>query len=187
MGLCRSHGAKLIGNDLVVVGADSETEKVVTRGGTRFLSLRYESIIRNMPELINLFPSQEEDPWLRKVLVSPSQANIEVCVEDMAVKSAFIVHVDETKKHLFVKSADNTVTRLYLNENFSRYIRATCMALLGENLQYLGYVPSFDTEVLFNKRVLLMDRLLKGYSMKYVSGPLEMVVDYIAMQSSGSG
>jgi hypothetical protein len=182
LGLCRTCGAQLIGNDLVIIGSRNQQDKLVAYGGTRFLSLRYESISRNMPDLLHLFPERNEDPWLRKVIVHPLRASIGLCLEETPLCGTFLVHVDETKDGLFIKSADSLVTRLYLNENFSRYIRGTCIALLGENLQYLGYVPSFDSETLFAKRTKLMDRLITEYSMKFVSGPLEKVVKYIASQ-----
>lgn len=182
--LCRSHGAQLIGNDLVIIGSRNRDDKVVTHSGTKFLSLRYESISRNMPDLLHLFPEHDEDPWLRKIIVNPLRANIDSCAEETPLCGTFLVHVDETKDKLFIKSADTLVTRLYLNENFSRYIRGTCISLLGENLQYLGYVPSFDSRVLFSKRTKLMNRLITEYSMKFVSGPLERVVGYIASQCS---
>jgi hypothetical protein len=183
LGLCRSHGGRLIGNDLVVIGSSGDRNRIVAHGGTKFLSLRFESIQRNMPDLLHLFPNQKEDPWLRKVLVHPPKAGIDLCSEEMPLGGAFLVHVDETKKNVLVKSADTVVSRLYLNENFSRYIRGTCLALLGEKLRYLGYIPSFDSATLFAKRAKLMDRLFTEYSMKYVSGPLGEVVDFIGSES----
>lgn len=183
LGLCRSHGGRLIGNDLVIIGSANKGGKIVTRSGTKFLSLRYESIQRNMPDLLYLFPERDEDPWLRKALVHPPRANINLCPEEMSLGGVFLVHVDETKSNLFVKSADTVVNRLYVNENFSRYIRGTCVALLGERLRYLGYVPSFDSEELFAQRSELMGRLFTEHSMRFVSGPLEKVVQYIASEN----
>lgn len=179
LGLCRLHGGQLIGNDLVIIGSTENNGKIVAHGGTKFLSLRYESIQRNMPDLLELFPESSEDPWLRKVLVNPQKARIDLCLGEMPLDRVFLVHVDETKKNILVKSADTVVNRLYVNENFSRYIRGTCLALMGEKLRYLGYVPSFDSAILFEKRVKLMDRLFTEYAMKFVSGPLGKVVDYI--------
>jgi hypothetical protein len=179
--LCQKQGAKLIGNDLVVLGATGKAEPILIRGGTKFLSLRYESIRRSMPHLLNLFPAQGEDAWLRKVTAEPSAANIDIHQEKITpLAKAFLVHVDDTKEDLFVAAADTLVTRLYLNENFSRYIRGTSIALLGERLQYLGYLPSFDSKTLFAKRTSLIDRLLTEHLMQYVSGPLGKIVDYIA-------
>ncbi|MCX6787126.1 MAG: hypothetical protein NTY93_01205 [Candidatus Kaiserbacteria bacterium] len=183
LGLCRSYGGRLIGNDLVVVGSASENGEIVTRSGTKFLSFRRESIQRNIPDLLHLFPEGNEDSWLQKVLVHPPKVNIKMCDGEVPLGNAYFVHVDETKNDLFVKSANNVVNRLYLNENFSRYIRCTCIALLDDKLRYLGYVPSFDSKVLFAKRAKIIERLFSEYSMKFVSGPLGKVVDYIVSES----
>lgn len=180
--LCQLHQARLIGNDLVVVGSIEENGEVVIPDGTKFLSLRYESIRRNLPDLLYLFPTMGEDPWLQKVLRQPAEAGISVREGSTPLFKVFLVHVDETKSRLFTQSADTLVTRLYLNENFSRYIRNTCTPLLGKDRKFLGYVPSLDSEILFKKRALLMERLLGEYKMQYVSGSLEQVVGHIFSQ-----
>jgi hypothetical protein len=180
LGLCRTHGAQLIGNDLVIIGSSKKGDRLKIHGGTKFITLRYESIRRNMPDLLNLFPDKADDPWLRKVSLFPQRANISLHIGDALLTKAYIVHVDETKDEVFVKAADNLITRLYLNENFSRYIRGTCVAILGQGLKHLGYVPSFDSEELFSHRVVVMEQLLSEYSMMYISGPLMKVVEYIA-------
>lgn len=187
IGLCRWRGGRLIGNDLVSVGIVRESGQITVRSGTKFLSFRYESIRRSMPDLLHLFPPRDEDPWLRKALLHPSEASVSIHEGALPLVGAFLVHVDETKDTLTAKSADSAVTRLYLNENFSRYIRGSCIALLGEHLEYLGYVPSFDSDSLFARRKALMERLLGEHSMQYVSGPVGKVVDHIASRCGGRG
>jgi hypothetical protein len=177
--LCKNYGGKLIGNDLVVVGLPKEDDNVIMRSGTKFLHLRYESISRNMPELLHLFPEKNDDSWLRKVIIDPPDAGIDLCFGKVSLLNVFLVHIDETKDNLLVKSADTIVNRLYLNENFSRYIKGTCITLFGEKLNYLGYVPSFDSKLLFLKRANIMELLFAKYSMKFVSGSLEKVTEYI--------
>jgi len=182
LSLCRYRGARLMGNDLVVIGSEEHRSSIKIHSGTKFITLRYESILRNMPDLLHLFPDKNEDSWLRKVSVLPKQANIGLYLGDAPLANVFMVHVDETKNDIFVKSANNLVTRLYINENFSRYIRGTCLAVLGRKLEHLGYIPSFDSEALFAHRVVLIERLFTEYAMVYVSGPLEKVVEYVASQ-----
>ncbi|MBY0472868.1 hypothetical protein K2Q00_01100 [Patescibacteria group bacterium] len=179
LGLCRWHGGKLIGNDLVQLGFDSVRQKVVARNGTKYFHLRYESMRRNLPDTLSLFPPIRTDPWLHKVFRMPDELGIEVQTTPVDIARSFLVHVDDTLQGLFVRPADGVVTRLYLNENFSRYIRATSIALFGAELEFLGYVPSLDTEELFGKRKILIEHLIRVPSMMYVSGPLKDVTDYI--------
>lgn len=70
--------------------------------------------------------------------------------------------------------------RLYLNENFSRYIRGGSVTLLDQHFSFLGYVPSLDSPSLFQNRARLMDRMIKTPSMLYVSGKLADVAGFIA-------
>lgn len=177
--LCKHYGAELIGNDLVVVGYSNDG-KLVLQNGTKFFHIRYESAKRNLPELIRFFPDNtNNDTWLLKTIINPSDLNIKTYDDPVSLKKIFLVHVDETKNDLIVKSADNLVNRLYLNENFSRYIRATCISLFEENFHYLGYVPSFDSELLFQKRAKIMESFFKEFSMEFVSGSLERISGYI--------
>lgn len=177
--LCKNHNAELIGNDLVVVGCANDG-KLVLQSGTKFFHIRYESAKRNLPELIRFFPDNtNNDTWLLKTIINPLDLNIKTCDSPVSLKKIFLVHVDETKNDLIVKSADNLVNRLYLNENFSRYIRGTCISLFEENFRYLGYTPSFDSELLFQKRAKIMESFFSEFSMKFVSGSLERISEYI--------
>lgn len=185
LALCRWHDARLIGNDLVVFGINKEKNQMTTRGGTKFFHLRYESIRRNIPELLHLFPPSEEDLWLRKVMVNAADVGISTEDKPVQILCAYLVHVDETQGSFFTKLADSVVTRLYLNENFSRYIRGGSIALLDQDLSFLGFVPSFDSAALFRHRTTLIEKLLKEPPMLYVSGKLSEVASFIASYANG--
>nr|MCR5476207.1 hypothetical protein [Lachnospiraceae bacterium] len=65
--LCTKYDFELIGNDRNIIGLDNNAIKVYD--GTKFLFLRYESVIRNLPHLIKYFSNDEEDTWLNKVKI----------------------------------------------------------------------------------------------------------------------
>jgi hypothetical protein len=180
--ICKEYQALLLGNDLVIIG--TENNKTLITNGTKFFHLRHESIKRNLPELLHLFPKQNNDScsWIRKIFLDPHECDINPCAEKVYLNTAFVVHVDETKKDLYVSSADTLTNRLYLNENFSRYIRGTCISLLTEE-GYLGYIPSFDSKNKFAKRKKVIDNLFGKHEIRFVSGPLEKVTDYIISQN----
>jgi hypothetical protein len=181
--MCRDYQALLLGNDLVIIGI--ENSKISITNGTKFFHLRYESIKRNLPELLHLFPEPEQDnmcSWIRKMFLEPHECGIKSCSEKVYLNAAFVVHVDETKKDLYVSSADTLVNRLYLNENFSRYIRGSCLSLLTKE-GYLGYIPSFDSKSRFTKRKKVIVDLFENHKIRFVSGPLEKVADYIISQN----
>lgn len=177
--LCRKYGARLIANDLCVLGCRGGS--VIARGGTKFFFLRRESVKRNLPDLLQFFASiPPTDPWLDKVKISHERIGVQCEDAEIRIRSAFLLHVDETKARTIHMSADGIATRLYLNENFSRYIRSSCTVMIGGNdSDYLGYIPSLDQEEFFSMRRRLMLSVTRGCNLEYVSGPLEGVLDYV--------
>ena len=181
--LCRQYGASLIANDLTVIG--KRKNRLTALGGTKFFFLRYESIRRNLPELLPLFTEPNKDPWLRKAKVPPEILGITTLGAPMPVHRAYMVHVDETQREIFTDSADNLVTKLYLNENFSRYIRSTCTVMLGgKNYDFMGYIPSLDAETYYEMRTELIQQVMRQAEIQYISGPLDLVSEHIAQNST---
>lgn len=170
LSLCRNHRARLIGNDIVKVGLVGGS--VQACAGSKYFFLRQESIKRNIPDLLSLFPQSERDSWTHKIYCSPEQLGVPTCEGETPITKSYLVHVDETMDKLYTASADKMDTRLYLNENMSRYIRGTAIALFGQGLRFMGYVPSFDSSDFFNMRVGLTEVLISGTKMVYLSGNL---------------
>lgn len=180
LSLCRNHRARLIGNDVVKVGlVDSSVQACA---GSRYFFLRQESIKRNIPDLLSLFPQSEKDPWTHKIYCSPERLGVQTCEGGIPITKSYLVHVDETMDELYVTSADKMDTRLYLNENTSRYIRGTAIALFGQGLQFMGYVPSFDSSDFFNMRVGLTETLISDTEMVYLSGNLHNTCQFIVKE-----
>lgn len=177
--LCQRHSAKVIANDLCVIG--EREGSILVRGGTKFFFLRRESIARSLPQLMAFFPGdRKKDSWLDKTMVNHLDLGIIAHNGSATVKRAYMLHVDETKNELNILPSDSLVTRLYLNENFSRYIRSTCTVMTGgANYEFLGYIPSLDCEQFFEMRKRLISTIIST-GLQYVSGPVRLVADYIA-------
>lgn len=178
LSLCRNHKARLIGNDIVKVGLVDEA--VIAFAGSKYFFLRQESIKRNIPDLLSLFPKSEKDPWTHKIHCLPDKLGIVVCTDPIPIKKSYQVHVDETMDKLYVTKANKIDTGLHLNENMSRYIRGTAIALFSEDSRCLGYVPSLDTPDFFNMRVGLSEVLVSTTEMVHLSGNLHDTCQYIA-------
>lgn len=178
--VCRTHGARLIANDLCLCGGVNEPH---VYGGTKFLQLRRESIARNLPELLSLFPPQgDKDSWLDKIFLNISKLGIRIeTASNLPVARAFHLHIDDRQKELFEEPADDLPMRLFLNENLSRYIRTTSTTMLGgDRYDILGYIPSLDTKELFVYRKNLINRLLYDIRIIYLSGTIKHVAQRIA-------
>ncbi len=181
LSLCRNHRARLIGNDVVKVGLVSGSVQAIA--GSKYFFLRQESIKRNIPDLLSLFPQSEKDPWTHKIYCSPERLSVPTCEEETLITKSYLVHVDETMGELYTTSADKMDTRLYLNENMSRYIRGTAIALFGQDSRFVGYVPSFDSSDLFNMRVGLTEALISDTKMVYLSGNLHDTCQHIVKET----
>ncbi|MEI7777576.1 MAG: hypothetical protein WCI52_03120 [bacterium] len=175
--LCRNHGARLVGNDIVKIRLVGES--AFAYAGSKYFFLRKESIKRNIPDLLGMFPQSGKDPWTHKIYCLPDRLGISTCVGEMPIVKSYLVHVDETMNELYTTSADRMDTRLYLNENMSRYIRGTAVALFGGSSQLMGYIPSFDTPDFFDMRVRLIEGLILSTKMVYLSGSLQDTCSYI--------
>lgn len=168
LSLCQNHGAKLIGNDIVKVGLVDG--KIFACAGSKYFFLRQESIKRNLPELLSLFPQSGKDSWTHKIYCLPERLGISTCQEYTLISKSYLVHVDETMQDQYSESADKMDTRLYLHENMSRYIRGTAVALFGNGSRFLGYIPSFDSPDFFEMRAGLMEKIISETNMVYVAG-----------------
>ena len=179
--LCRRYGAQLVGNDLTILGLQEDS--LFVKGGTKFFLLRFESIRKSLPDLISLFPNQAQESWLYKIKVEPEKLRIITRSHPVKIKRVFSLHVDEGLSSLHVQNDQNLATKLFLIENFSRYIKGSCVNILGgEKFNQLNFVPSYDTEIFFNFRRSLIDIIES--KIKYISGPLNLVTDYIANNNS---
>ncbi|MFA6228286.1 MAG: hypothetical protein WC668_03845 [Patescibacteria group bacterium] len=182
--LCRDYGYRLGANDLAILCW--HRSQVFVEAGTEFFFLRQESVRRNLPDLAVQIPWQETaDSWLSKTKIKPEDLGIERFFKDnnrpYRIAKAYLMHVDETKTKVVVSPAPSLTTMLYLNENFSRYIRNTCTTLLGgSNYEMLGYIPSFDQPEFYDFRRRLIACLVNSLEIRHISGPLQGVAEYIA-------
>lgn len=175
--LCINHDYSLIGNDRNIIGLDSN-KKFIAFDGTKFLFLRYESIKRNLPELLYLFPEKEMDSWLRKVKVLPNELGI-TDSSNSQINKSYIIHIDNNQKKLYSNNGDTPANRLYLNELLAMYIRGMYTTFSDKNFHAVGYIPSYDSEEYYKKRANLIDIIFKITELEYVSGRIEEVSEYI--------
>lgn len=178
--LCKKYDAKIIGNDLCVIDY-SKLDNLKILGGTQYFFLRYESIKRNMPQLLEKFKisniENDIDSWLLKKKFYPKELNIRIEENVVNIDKFYIVHIDQEKNFLH-KDARTLSNLLYLNENFSRYIRNTCTTMINKD-KLINYIPSMDNEKFSTERNELINYLFDNKKIEYVSGNIKSVSDYI--------
>ncbi len=180
LSLCRNHHARLIGNDVVKVGLVGN--KLVAYSGSKYFFLREESIKRNIPDLLSLFPDSNKDSWSHKIYCEPGRLKVDSCDEVTPITHSFLVHIDETMDQVHITNANPLDTKLYLNEDTSRYIRGTAISLFGKGTKFAGYVPSFDTHEFYNMRTELIESLISKIKVIYTAGSLHSTCNYIISQ-----
>lgn len=176
--LCRCAGARLIGNDLSIIGIEANGLPAVFEG-TKVVYLRKESVRRNLPDLLPMFPKSALDTWRHKQYISPESLGIESTRGKVQLRIALVVHVDQGQEKIFVKDDSNDfITKLVLNENFSRHIRTTAIPGMDRNGEFMYYMPSFDDSELYNNRQLFMSKLFEN-GILYVSGRVTDIVKFV--------
>jgi hypothetical protein len=163
-----------------VVGLQSGAVEVTA--GTKHLLLRYAPIEEHEPSLQSLFPESDLDPWSRKVVVCPTSVGVTPADErDWPVTEAYIIRALSRQQRLHRTQVDGLGPRLYLHEDFCRYIRGTATPFVtGEGFEFSGYIPSLDCPRAYRQRAALIDTLLHRTRMQHLSGPLAAVVKGIA-------
>ncbi|MCK4295284.1 MAG: hypothetical protein KAX28_01340 [Candidatus Marinimicrobia bacterium] len=177
--LCKDYNGKLIGSDVCIIGL--RDNKPVAIHGTHYFFLRKKSVEKTLPWLLEKFTYRsEKDPWLDKIKIYPSELGFETCQYPVEINKVYFLHIDNEQNELHVTPADNLVNRLYLNENFSRYIRMTVSTILcGDKNDFCGYYPSLDSEVFYYNRINFINKLVYSIGIQYISGPLSSAANYI--------
>jgi len=186
--LCLNYGYNIISNDRTILRNNgSELEAI---DGTKFIFLRYESIKRNLPDLLGLFEDKEvdvnyrsqneiTDTWRKKIRILPQSLNINTCDKSSKIVKVIMLHVDENQNGLITDIDNSLATRLYLNENLSATIRGLYTTFRdNKNIESL-YIPSLDSENHYQFRKDIISNIMNDCEIEYVSGKITDVSKYI--------
>lgn len=134
--------------------------------------------------MLGHFPVNPTDPWSTKIKLTAAKLGILTCTEGCIIDQAYLVRVDDRMTDCFAERRSDVMLKIMLNENFSRYIRGSCLMLLGgQHLDCQGFIPSFDRPDLAAFRYEVIKRLLER--MVYIAGPLDKVVQVVTQTAEG--
>lgn len=174
--LCQQYGYSLLSNDMTLIGEDDGC--VYACGGTKFINLRLLSVKSNMPSLLYLFQNDNKDLWTNKVSVMASSIGIEEEYAITPIKNILFVHIDARDKFK-VANGDSWRNNFLLYQNVSAHIRGTASTFVNKKGYPIGYIPSFETEDTYNRRMNLINSINVNPNYHYVSGALDEVLEYI--------
>lgn len=174
--LCQNYGYSLLSNDMTLIGEDEG--QVYACSGTRFINLRLLSVKSNMPFLLYLFKNDNKDLWTNKVSVMANSIGIQEETSITPIKNVLFVHIDARDKFK-VANGDSWRNNFLLYQNVSAHIRGTASTFVDKKGYPIGYIPSFETEDTYNKRIKLINAINANPNYYYVSGKLDEVLEFI--------
>lgn len=177
LNLCLYHGFNLISNDQTLIGV--KNGRLYAFGGTKFLNLRHSSVAENIPSLCCLFGERNVEGWNDKIVVQASEIGVVEQYNTSEIDEIYILHVDNRSCDFFEKSGDNWGHNFNLYQNLTENIRCANSTIVDCKGHPIGYVPSYDSEELFFKRVQMIGLINDNPNYKYLSGNLVEVLNYI--------
>lgn len=87
--------------------------------------------------------------------------------------------VDNREEKLKVSQGDSHRNNFILYNNLTENIRACSSTFVDKKGHPVGYVPSYDSESIYRKRVEIIQSINKNPRYRYVSGKLKDVLTHI--------
>lgn len=171
LNLCRQYPSTVVSNDLTVVKHDTDSGKLNLIDGTKEIRLRLASVDRNFPNLRHLFPENVASAWESKVVVSPEDIGLKSEDGEPELHSIFEVYLDSKgTDNLLVRQERSIPIKYRLYEDMSRIIRGSAISVFNSNQQFLGYMPSLDSDEIHDKRVACIEEMVDNIGIVSVSG-----------------
>ena len=170
--LC-NRGYSLISNDMTLIG--EENGNLYAYGGTKFINLRYLSVLQNMPFLDYLFKDKNKDSWLSKISVMARDIGIDENYSSVLIDSIIFLRMNNNEE-LTVSSGDTWRNNFLLYQNTSSHIRGTAATFIDKKGHPIGYIPSMETEETYKNRMEILKLINENSKYFYVSGCLNDIM-----------
>lgn len=135
------------------------------------MTLRYESIKRNIPEFLKFFDDNNAEGWTNKKNVLANDLGIKTENNPIEITKIYSIHIDQSQNKLYVLPGDNLRNKIFLNELFSMGIRGITTTFLNKKNMLSGYVPSFDCPEFYDTRQKIINNI--SSNIENVSGNLD--------------
>ena len=155
--LCHEFGHRLIGNDNVFLGSNSDS-KLITMGGNAWFDVRSTAVSADkyLEKIVDDFDSQEP-AWNKKVRIEPEDVDIDVCSEESLVRSIYHIRIDHSQDMIYTNEWSGMQRHLLLHERFGRHITGQATPFQDDQGNYLGSLPSVN----LSEAILGRDALVK--------------------------
>lgn len=173
------NGYSLVSNDICVIDYNNP-HQLYALGGSKFINLRKSVVERNLPELATSLQSNSEFNYKDNLIFTPEQLGFEVEQNKVPITRTYILNVNNNFKSLQVDTSTSIISKLYLSEDFSRYIRGSAFSFINsQNGNIEGYIPSMDNEELCLAREQMINALINEQRVSNLNGSVEEVKDFL--------
>lgn len=177
LNLCLKKGYSLMSNDKTVIGVKNDV--LYAFDGTKYLNLRYKSVKDNLPEFAKLFDEDNVESWTEKIRVQAHEIGIRQSSEISEIKDIIFLHIDNRENILKVNNGDTRANNFILYNNLSENIRASSSTFMDKKGHPVGYIPSYDSKEIYEKRVKIIEKINQNSRYQYMSGSLQDVLAHI--------
>lgn len=174
-----SNGYSLISNDICVIDY-SEKDKIYALGGTKFLNVRKNVAKNEVPSLVEDMEYNSDFKLSNSYILDPRKIGFSIEKRRTPITTAYILNINNNFEKLTEVSGNELTTKLYLAEDFSRYIRGTSFYFINSKLGNVeGYIPSFDNEELCRERQNFINFLISEFGMSKLNGNSKDVKQFL--------
>lgn len=175
--MCKSYNFSLISNDMTLIGMNRD--KLEAFGGTKFINLRLDSVIQNMPYLKYLFSNDLKDGWNEKISLLASEIGINEQYNPVEIANILYVHTDNRFDKIVVTSGDSWRNNFLLYQNLSSHIRGQAATFIDKKGHPISYIPSFDTKEIYNNRMKIIKYINENPNYYSVNGDIQNILNFI--------
>lgn len=146
----------LVSNDICIIDY-SNHNNILALGGSKFLNIRRSVIDERVPELKEKI---ENENYLNKtnIVAHPKELHFKLERYPVKIIAAYILYVDDKIQDNILESGNDLATKLYLSEDFSRYIRGVSNHFVNSKTGLIdGYIPSLDDSDLYREREMFIN------------------------------
>ena len=133
-----------------------------------------------VPNLVENMDYNSEFKLSNSYILDPRKIGFSIEKKRTPITAAYILNINNNFEKLTEVSGNELTTKLYLAEDFSRYIRGTSFYFINSKLGNVeGYIPSFDNEELCRERQNFINFLISEFGISKLNGNSKDVKQFL--------
>lgn len=173
------NGYSLIANDISVIDY-SLKDALYALGGSKFINLRRYVIEKELPEFADDLVVDSEYDYYDNIILDPNTVGFSIEKNRVPITRAYILNVNNNFNSLELSMGNSLISKLYLSEDFSRYIRGSAFHFINSQSGNVeGYIPSMDNAELCFQRAQLIEFMINQLPIENLCGNATTVKKFL--------